>query len=425
MIASHGAERPAVHVVVSQHVEELAILWNVRRVLVDAGGVLPVQLARLDRRIAAHEDGCLIATKAGIARIRESLAEPDPSILFAASTVAIATGHASFFGECVSVVETLPETGKGLRAALGWGDGCNVDGFIESLIRAKSTSRRVLGLAGLRLQGVGSRRAFVVEGMGDPSPAVRAMSLRAVGEHGDLSRAQDVRDATEDSDPDCRFWGSWAAVQLGDRGRALSELIEIALAAGPHRGRALTLAMQAAPLREAHGGLQMRVRESEDSRWTIQAAGILGDASNIPWLLRCMSDDQTARVAGEAFSLITGIDLALLDLERKPPEHFESGPNDDPEDSNVDMDDDDGLPWPDPVKIHSWWSSNGSQFQPGRRYFMGAPVTWEHCLDVLKHGYQRQRILAAHYLCLLRPGTPLFNTSAPAWRQQRLLAQMH
>jgi hypothetical protein len=55
---------------------------------------------------------------------------------------------------------------------------------------------------------------------------------------------------------------------------------------------------------------------------------------------------------------------------------------------------------------------------------MGKPVTREHCIDVLKNGYQRQRILAAHYLCLLDPGTPLFNTSAPAWRQQRLLAAM-
>jgi hypothetical protein len=55
---------------------------------------------------------------------------------------------------------------------------------------------------------------------------------------------------------------------------------------------------------------------------------------------------------------------------------------------------------------------------------MGAPVTRAHCIDVLKNGYQRQRILAAHYLCLLDPGTPLFNTSAPAWRQQKLLAQM-
>ena len=68
---------------------------------------------------------------------------------------------------------------------------------------------------------------------------------------------------------------------------------------------------------------------------------------------------------------------------------------------------------------------NGSRFQKGIRSFMGAPVTRDHCIDVLKNGYQRQRILAAHYLCLLEPGTPLFNTSAPAWRQERLLAKMH
>jgi hypothetical protein len=60
----------------------------------------------------------------------------------------------------------------------------------------------------------------------------------------------------------------------------------------------------------------------------------------------------------------------------------------------------------------------------GWGYFMGQPVTKEHCIQVLKTGYQRQRILAAQYLCLLEPGTPLFNTAAPAWRQQRLLAAM-
>jgi intergrase/recombinase len=55
---------------------------------------------------------------------------------------------------------------------------------------------------------------------------------------------------------------------------------------------------------------------------------------------------------------------------------------------------------------------------------MGAPVTRERCVEVLKTGHQRQRILAAHYLSLLEPGTPLFNTSAPALRQQRRLAKM-
>jgi len=43
---------------------------------------------------------------------------------------------------------------------------------------------------------------------------------------------------------------------------------------------------------------------------------------------------------------------------------------------------------------------------------------------VLRTGFQRQRTAAAEWLCLLQPGTPLFNTAAPAWRQQRGLTQM-
>jgi uncharacterized protein (TIGR02270 family) len=137
-----------------------------------------------------------------------------------------------------------------------------------------------------------------------------------------------------------------------------------------------------------------------------------------------MANEQTARLAGEAFSRITGVDFGEAKLAGEAPEHFESAPNDDPDDPNVQMDPDDDLPWPDAEKIEKWWAANASRFQKGTRYFMGAPVTREHCIGVLKTGYQRQRILAAHYLCLLDPGTPLFNTSAPAWRQQKLLAAM-
>jgi len=106
------------------------------------------------------------------------------------------------------------------------------------------------------------------------------------------------------------------------------------------------------------------------------------------------------------------------------PENVESGPNDDPDNPNVDMDPDESLQWPDRQKGEKWWAANAHRFQPGQRCFMGAPVTREHCGDVLTNGYRRQRILAAHYLCLLSPGTPLFNTSTPAWRLQKLLALM-
>ena len=137
-----------------------------------------------------------------------------------------------------------------------------------------------------------------------------------------------------------------------------------------------------------------------------------------------MATPETARVAAEAFTLITGADFDVLLLWRSRPEDFESGPTDSPRDENVELDPDEGLAWPDPPKVERWWVANAHRFQPGVRYFMGAPVTSEHCLDVLKNGCQPQRVLAAHYLSLLEPGTPLFNTSAPAWRQQRLLAEM-
>lgn len=159
-------------------------------------------------------------------------------------------------------------------------------------------------------------------------------------------------------------------------------------------------------------------------RLLIQGIGVAGDPHFVPWLIQQMQDLKLTRLAGESFSLITGLDLAQLDLERKPPESAEFGPNDDPNDDNVAMDEDDGLPWPDPEKIGAWWQINGHRFAAGTRYFMGETPSPAHCLAVLKNGFQRQRMAAAVYLCLMKPGTPLLNTAAPAWRQQRWLDAM-
>jgi len=42
----------------------------------------------------------------------------------------------------------------------------------------------------------------------------------------------------------------------------------------------------------------------------------------------------------------------------------------------------------------------------------------------LQHGVQRQRQHAAEELVMLEPGSALFNTAAPTWRQERQLAAM-
>jgi uncharacterized protein (TIGR02270 family) len=230
--------------------------------------------------------------------------------------------------------------------------------------------------------------------------------------------------AITDEDPVCQFWAAWAAVLLGDKQNALEVVTGFAEVPGPFRARAFQLVLQVTGVQSAHRWLAILAADSANLRWLIRGAGLVGDPAYIPWLIDHMADVKTTRLAGEAFSLITGLDLAWLDLEVKPPGNFESGPNDDPNDPNVGMDQDDGLPWPDVRKIQDWWHANSQGFQPGTRYFMGEPLNRDNCLRVLRERFQRQRSAAALYLSLLNPGTPLFEWRAPARRQQRLLAEM-
>lgn len=156
-------------------------------------------------------------------------------------------------------------------------------------------------------------------------------------------------------------------------------------------------------------------------RFAVQAAGVMGDPANIPWLIQQMANPNMARVAGESFTFITGIDLAYEDLDTDKPEGFEAGPTEDPEDENVAMDADEDLPWSDPQLIEKWWSQNKSRFTNGTRYLCGQPMAIESLNHVLRIGKQRQRVAAALELAMRWPGTPLFNTSAPGFRQTALL----
>ncbi|HUI63026.1 MAG TPA: TIGR02270 family protein, partial [Steroidobacteraceae bacterium] len=309
--------------------------------------------------------------------------------------------------------------------AHGWVEPGALRGITRDEMASTDPVCRLVGIAACALHrvdpGLISARRFE-----DPDPLVRARTWRTAGELGTRQLVSTAAAAVSaDPDPECQFWAAWSAVLLGDKESALAAVANAAATPGPHRARAFQLALQAMSAQVAHSWLAGLAKDPANLRWLIRGAGLAGDPSYVPWLIGQMGDLKTTRLAGEAFSLITGLDLAFLDLEVKPPENFESGPNDDPNDPNVDMDEDDGLPWPDVAKIQAWWSANGARFQAGTRYFMGEPLNRDHCLRVLKTGFQRQRIAAARYLSLLNPGTPLFNTSAPAWRQKRLLAQMN
>jgi len=421
--------------VIQQHVEDAAALHSARTLLLNAPHVRLRHLRRVDDRLEAHLDGLAIGSERATALIALLLDRPNPSVIFTATVQAVERIQLrGTFGspdqdgkqwlEHLLVLNAASDfANSGLLSAFGWLDREKLRGIVADLLNSRTAFCRVVGIATCAMHRVDPGLTSACR-FDDESPLVRARAWRTAGEIGKRELVSTAAAAITDDDPACQFWAAWAAVLLGDKQSALEVITRRAAVPGPFRARAFQLALQASSPSTAHRWLSELAREPASQRWLIRGAGLVGDPAYVPWLIGQMADVKTTRRAGESFSLITGLDLAWLDLEVKPPENFESGPNDDPNDPNVDMDEDDGLPWPDVKKIQAWWHANGSRFQSGTRYFMGEPLNRDNCLRVLKEGFQRQRIAAALYLSLLNPGTPLFEWRAPARRQQRLLAGM-
>ena len=209
---------------------------------------------------------------------------------------------------------------------------------------------------------------------------------------------------------------------MGAGGEALDVLADIAWNNQPRAVRALDLLLRRLDVPQANAWLREFAKLPGRQRDLIRATGVIGDPLYIPWLIERMAALETTRLAGEAFSMITGLDLAYRDLDRKPPQDFESGPNDDPADENVSLDDDEHLPWADAEKIGRWWAANRGRFNVGTAYFLGAPKPAADLLQALSDAYQRQRHAAALELAIRQPDKAMFEVRARGRLQRQLLA---
>ena len=154
----------------------------------------------------------------------------------------------------------------------------------------------------------------------------------------------------------------------------------------------------------------------------LSGAGYSGDPLWVNGLIKYMDDPELARRAGEAFSMITGADLAYLDLDRDWPEEVATGPSESATDDNVTLDPDESTPWPDSEKIAVWWQQQQRHFTQGQSYLDGKSISVQSCQQVLRTAFQRQRRQAALRLAML--GQPFFAVDSPAKRQMASLHQM-
>ena len=411
-----SASKPIITGIVRQHVEEAAALRLSRtRAVREAHGLQA--LTDLDDRLSAHIDALAIAGDAAWPLCQAALEDVSAGSVFVAAVHSILEKRLDRLEQLMALARAVPQASSGLTSAFGWLEPRQLQNIVANLLRASDVDTRVTGIAACASHRVDPGLRRLLE---DPQPTVRARALRTAGELGLREWLPICTAAIRDEDAACQVWGARSAVLLGDRQSALDWLVSF-VSTSP-QSPALDLVLSALPLHPGHELLRSLGTNPANAGWQLRGSGLVGDAAYVPWLLRKMREPLAARRAAEAFASITGADLVRHNLEGQPPADFQSGPNDAPGDHDVVMDADDHLPWPDVPPIEDWWARNSARFTSGQRYFVGAPITREHCTQVLKTGNQRQRMFAALHLCLLDPGAALFEWRAPAWRQIEALA---
>lgn len=410
--------RPIVSSIVSQHLEDAASLRSVRSVLVRAPHARLLQLARTDERLLAHLDGLSVAGDEGFRLSKASLEVPGVGQLFVNAVLSVERRDGMQLDRLLSLVDVVPDASRALASAFGWVEPSSLVGLTAPLLGAAQPLHRWLGLAACAAHGVdpGGALAAAIE---QAHAGLRWRAFRAAGQLGRQDLLPACLAQLDDEAPRCRLAAAWSAVLLGDQGAGAQALRSMALE--PRGQEALQLALLTADPDAARHLVQQLVAHDAPLRTTIRATGWAGDLQVVPWLIDHMADDAQARIAGEAFSLLTGADLAMLDLERKPPDTVACGPSESADDDDVALDEDESLPWPDKARVQTWWESKRNSMPSTGRCFVGAAPGEAHLLRVLREAPQRQRRAAALMLCAADPGQPLFNVAAPSPRQKRLL----
>jgi uncharacterized protein (TIGR02270 family) len=402
--------------VLEQHAEESAFLWILRDAAVHAPHYSLKDLAKLDLRLEAHLDGLRIAGPHGWAVLQESLKLEEPGEIFAAAVLAFESGDAKRTDLVLEAGTATSDLSRGLVSAIGWLPPKKADRLIKILLASPLAARRRIGIAGAAIRRLDFEKGFL-EGVRDKDPLLQARALLAIAQMGMSRHAALFSTYLNAVDPAVGYAAAWGGTLVSGDPAALSALQTFATVPGRKAREALILAARRLTPAAAAIWREKLAARPETIRQAVIAAGAAGDPVAVPWLLDRMATPAVARVAGEALSMITGVDLAYQDLDAKKPEGFEGGPNDDPKDENVAPDPDEDLPWPHPPRLRVWWDGQRSRFVPGKRHLAGKEITAASAREVLKTGRQRQRAAAAVELAILEPGTPLADVRAPGFRQ--------
>ncbi len=416
--------------VVSQHAEDAQFLFSQRRRAICAPRYRLRDLFRLDERLEASIDGLFTAGEAAWGFAREALESGSEAGIFAGASFLILSGDDDRIRKTLETCQGAQALLNGLIAALGFARIETAQPHIKRLLRSDLAGATDVAFQALAVHRVDPGEALRNAAL-STNPHLNGTACELIGLLGrtDLTHLLlrgigEVRNVEKNDEATrARFYGAWAAARLGDRRwDTVAALRQYAEGDSPYSEKAADILVRIMEPSETREWIEKLLRRGRKRRLAVVSMMGFGDPHWIMQNAYLFSREDTARIAGAAFSRVTGIDLAEAGLDQPKPDKFDAGLNEDPNDPYVAMDEDESLPWPSEGLIQAWWSRESYRFDMRNRYLCGLLITDETLAMTLRNGYQPERASAALELALSHPARPMFPVHAHARRQYELLA---
>ncbi len=392
------------------YVNEASFLWLLRARALSQPHFHPGDLAELESRIDGQFLALMQSPEQAWKTCENVLQSGGAGEVFVAAVVAFRSREVSRIQRVIEVGLSSEAGYAALASALTWLPGRYCHDWVRKFLTSKDMVHKRLALTVCMARNEDPCDYLTRILRRDDCRAdlaLHAEALRCAGVFKRRDLSPFLAEGREMGEPAITFQACRSAVLLGDRAAARA-LADQALQPGPEQRAALTLGVRALPGAEARQwiGQALQPKTPEATRLSLIAAATLGDPEVVPWLLSCMKQPATARLAGEAFFQITGIDLEEHELSYQMPTLEGADQEDDPDTPLPAMDEDEHLPWPNSEKLAALWETIKPRFTSGQRYLLGRPLSEEHLRRVFLEGPQRQRVSAALEWALLDPRQP-------------------
>jgi uncharacterized protein (TIGR02270 family) len=364
--------RPIPWDIYEEHLNEAAWLWgNWEQTLNSASYAIGDVAVGPEERLLAHLDGLVLGGQAVAHKLLvPALTGDDPSEISAATWALVQAEDADHQDAIVDLLATAePPAQAAIGRALYLAPRADISRLLQLFHNGEPSLRAMI------FDIFSTREPDWVREQLDPAmrsgqPPLVAAAMRAIRNLRERALLDYVTVAAQSDDLGVRIEAMLTGLSFAVKA-AWDECRVFAGGMGELSRLALGL-LATSPDPKDRALVRSKALEADAGTHALWALGFAGDADSADILVQAMADEKKSKIAGEAFSAITG--LAIAGQMAKPGET--QGP-DVPEVADDEpppvVGPEDGLPEPRAEQVAKWWSKERRRYVPGTRYASGQP----------------------------------------------------